>query len=122
MPKIEKSDEEWKKQLTPEQYEVTRKKATEAPFSGEYDKCDKEGLYRCVCCGEALFKSDDKFDSGSGWPSFTKPTSANALEEIQDASLPGSPRTEVVCHNCDAHLGHVFEDGPELLNPEIMFL
>lgn len=107
-----KSDKEWKKQLTPEQYEVTRNKGTEAPFSGEYDQCDEKGVYHCVCCGIGLFQSNDKFDAGCGWPSFTKPSLPEALEEHADHSIPGRARTEVICHHCDAHLGHVFKDGP----------
>lgn len=112
MDKIKKDSAEWKKALTDEQYCVTREKGTEAPFSGEYDQCFKDGVYRCVCCGAKLFVSDDKFDAGCGWPSFAKPAEDNALEEHADPSIPGRPRTEVVCHQCDAHLGHVFPDGP----------
>lgn len=112
MSKIKKTNDEWKKQLTAEEYHVTREKGTEAPFSGKYDKCFDSGTYHCTCCGEALFKSDDKFDPGCGWPSFTKPIEEIVLEECDDLSIVGRPRTEVTCHRCDAHLGHVFNDGP----------
>lgn len=111
-PKIKKSAAEWKEQLSPEQYRVTREKGTEAPFSGEYDQCHEQGVYHCVCCGAALFSSVDKFDAGCGWPSFTQPQGEIAVEEHPDPSIPGRPRTEIVCHHCDAHLGHVFNDGP----------
>ena len=112
MKKIKKSDAEWKEELTPEQYHITREQGTEPAFTGEYEKCKDEGVYQCVCCGAALFNSDNKFDSGSGWPSFTKPSDGGALETHPDDSIPGRPRTELTCHQCDAHLGHVFEDGP----------
>jgi len=112
MSKIKKTEVEWRKQLTPEEYHVVREKGTEAPFSGKYDKCTEEGAYYCIACGAELFLSDDKYDAGCGWPSFTKPVEAEVVEEHADDSLPGRPRTEIVCHNCDAHLGHVFEDGP----------
>lgn len=110
--KISKPEEEWKKQLTPEQYAVTRRKATERAFSGEYWNCHEDGTYRCVCCGASLFRSDTKFASGSGWPSFWTPVSADAVATESDSSL-GMRRTEVLCAKCDAHLGHVFEDGPQ---------
>ena len=109
--KIEKSDAQWREQLTPEQYRVTRKKGTERPFSGEYDKEKAPGTYRCVCCGNELFRSQDKFDSGTGWPSFTSPASKDSVREEEDSSL-FMRRTEVVCSKCGAHLGHVFDDGP----------
>jgi len=109
--KIKKTAEEWQQQLTPEQYSVTRQKATEQPFSGEYDDCKDEGIFKCVCCGAELFKSDDKFDSGSGWPSFTAPKDeASVTAEEDNAHM--MRRTEVLCKACDAHLGHVFDDGP----------
>ena len=111
MDKVRKTDEEWRRQLTPEQYDVCRKKGTERPFSGEYDNAKETGVYVCVCCGQALYSSSHKFDSGTGWPSFWKPVSDDALEEKSDAGL-FMRRTEVLCARCDAHLGHVFDDGP----------
>lgn len=109
--KIIKSDEEWKKSLTDEQFYVTRKKGTERPFSGEYYKLDEDGIYNCICCGNPLFKSDSKFDSGCGWPSYTEPISKEAVVYEEDRTY-GMIRTEVRCGKCDAHLGHVFDDGP----------
>ena len=109
--KIRKSDEEWQKQLTPEQYRIARKKGTERAFTGKYNDSKEPGLYTCVCCGNPLFDSDDKFDSGSGWPSFTKPV-ADANVETETDRSHFMTRTEVMCSRCDAHLGHVFEDGP----------
>jgi peptide-methionine (R)-S-oxide reductase len=109
--KIRKSDEEWRRQLTPEQYRVTRQKGTEMPFSGEYVDTETPGTYRCVACGQPLFASDAKFHSGCGWPSFFQPLGEDMVEEEADSSH-GMRRTEVLCSRCDAHLGHVFPDGP----------
>ena len=110
-PKMTKTDEEWKEQLTPEQYEITQKKGTERPFTGAYYTNKKEGVYRCVCCGTELFSSDTKYDSGSGWPSFWEPVDDESISTEEDYSHL-MRRTEVLCSVCDAHLGHVFEDGP----------
>jgi peptide-methionine (R)-S-oxide reductase len=109
--RVEKSDEEWRQALTPEQYEVTRKHATERAFTGEYNDSKTPGRYKCVCCGEVLFDSGTKYDSGSGWPSFYEPASKEVISESSDSSM-GVMRTEVLCSRCDAHLGHVFPDGP----------
>jgi len=105
------SDEQWRKKLTPEQFNVTRRKGTERAFTGKYWNCHKEGTYRCICCGTPLFGSDTKFDAGTGWPSFWKPTDDKAVGEVTDLSH-GTRRVEVVCNKCKAHLGHVFDDGP----------
>ena len=110
-PKITKPEQEWKRQLTPEQYRVTREKGTERAFSGKYHDCKQEGMYRCVCCGAELFDSATKFDSGTGWPSFYAPHDADNIAEEEDTSLL-MRRIEVVCNRCGAHLGHVFDDGP----------
>jgi peptide-methionine (R)-S-oxide reductase len=112
MTKIRKTNEEWKNELTPEQYHVTREKGTESPFSGEYNNFFAKGIYTCVACGQELFRSEDKFQSKSGWPSFTQPAAKDSVKENADLSL-GVKRTEVVCSRCGAHLGHVFPDGPE---------
>ena len=109
--KISKTDSQWQKELTPEQYRITRQAGTEPAFTGKYNKTKDPGIYACVCCGQPLFSSDAKFDSGTGWPSFWKPISEGAVEEESDRSY-GMVRTEARCANCDAHLGHVFEDGP----------
>ena len=110
--KINKTEEEWQKQLSPEQYQVTRKAGTEPAFSGKYWKTKDAGTYTCVCCGKPLFTSDTKFNSGTGWPSFYQPVDKEAVLEHTDRSY-GMSRTEVRCRSCDAHLGHVFEDGPQ---------
>ena len=112
MKKLTKTEQEWRQSLTDEQYVVTRQKGTERAFTGKYNDNKKEGVYSCVCCGETLFDSAQKFDSGSGWPSFWAPSDKDMIEEHQDRSLM-MVRTEVTCRHCDAHLGHVFEDGPQ---------
>lgn len=108
---MNKSEEEWRKQLTPEQYRVLREKGTERPFTGEYDDHYELGRYACAACGEVLFDSDSKFNAGCGWPSFNAAKESNAVDEIMDKSH-GMIRTEVTCSNCGGHLGHVFNDGP----------
>lgn len=109
--KVNKSDTEWQAQLTGEQYRVCRQKGTEPAFSGKYVDCKETGVYRCVCCGNELFGSDAKYDSGTGWPSFTRPVGQASVSTEADNSL-GMQRIEVLCSKCNAHLGHVFDDGP----------
>jgi peptide-methionine (R)-S-oxide reductase len=110
-PHVQKTDEEWRASLTPEQYHILREKGTEAPFTGALWDNHEGGRYVCAACGNVLFMSDDKFDSGSGWPSFTEPASKEVVAE-QDDSSHGMQRTDVVCTRCGSHLGHVFPDGP----------
>ncbi len=110
--RIEKSEDEWRQQLTPEQFEVCRRKGTERAFTGRYWDCKDDGIYRCVCCGNELFDSGTKFDSGTGWPSFWEPLASDRVRTERDDSL-GMTRIEVLCARCDAHLGHVFPDGPK---------
>ena len=109
---IEKTDAEWQNELTPDQYSVARRQGTEYPFTGKYHDCKERGTYRCACCGTALFSSDTKFDSGTGWPSFSAPVSELNIQTAKDQSH-GMNRTEVLCTRCGAHLGHVFDDGPK---------
>ena len=111
MPTIVKSKQEWKKILSPEAYQVCREHGTEAPFSGMYYDTKEEGVYHCVCCNTPLFTSETKFDSGTGWPSYFEPFNDEVIKENRDVSF-GMARVEVLCATCDAHLGHVFEDGP----------
>ena len=110
-PSVRKTDEEWRRELTPEQYAVLREKATERPWSGEYAETKDPGTYRCAGCGAELFRSETKFESGTGWPSFYEPAGADAVETERDWSLL-IPRTEILCAACGGHLGHVFSDGP----------
>lgn len=110
--RVSKSESEWKRQLTPNQYYVTRQKGTEPPFTGEYESEEAPGTYKCVCCGQPLFRSETKYHSGSGWPSFYAPAKGESVETETDTSH-GMRRTEVRCSQCEAHLGHVFDDGPQ---------
>ncbi|MCB1137327.1 MAG: peptide-methionine (R)-S-oxide reductase MsrB [Leptospiraceae bacterium] len=112
MEKIQKSEAEWKEQLSPEEFQVARQGGTERAFTGRYWDNKESGVYRCICCGEELFRSDEKYESGSGWPSFWQPASKDVVESKEDRSH-GMVRTEVLCARCDAHLGHVFPDGPK---------
>jgi len=112
MTDVKLSDEQWREKLTPEQFEVCRCSATEPPFTGKYVDCKASGVYQCSCCGQGLFDSNSKYNSGTGWPSFSDILSENTVNEVVDSSH-GMRRVEVVCSACDAHLGHVFEDGPE---------
>jgi peptide-methionine (R)-S-oxide reductase len=112
MAKVEKTEQEWREGLTPEQYRVLREKGTEAPFSGEYDHVFETGTYRCAGCGVELFHSDAKYDSGCGWPAFSAPAGDDAVDEESDSTF-GMVRTEVLCSSCGGHLGHVFPDGPQ---------
>ena len=112
MGKVNKTDREWQRELSPEEYRITRKKGTEPAFTGQYWNSKQHGIYVCRCCGAELFSSETKYDSGSGWPSFYRPIDNSAIKEHEDISH-GMVRTEIVCHDCDAHLGHVFEDGPQ---------
>ena len=112
MSKYYKNDEEWKKQLDDESYRVTRQSGTERPFTGKYWDFNKDGIYKCICCGLNLFESNTKSDAGCGWPSFFLPLNSESINELDDTSH-GMHRTEVKCSNCDAHLGHVFNDGPQ---------
>jgi len=110
--KTKKTDEEWRQQLTGEEYRVARQHGTEPAFSGSYYNHKESGIYHCICCDQPLFRSEEKYDSGSGWPSYWTPVNDQAITEIRDTSH-GMTRVEVLCSQCDAHLGHVFEDGPQ---------
>lgn len=112
MGKVNKTDREWQRELSPEEYRITRQKGTEPAFTGQYWNTKQNGTYVCRCCGAELFSSDAKYDSGCGWPSFFRPVNGTVIEEHEDLTH-GMVRTEIVCHDCEAHLGHVFEDGPQ---------
>jgi len=112
MGKLNKTDREWQRELSPDEFRITRQKGTEPAFTGKYWNTKQAGTYLCRCCGTELFSSETKYDSGSGWPSFYRPVNNSVIEEHQDSSH-GMVRTEIVCHHCGAHLGHVFEDGPQ---------
>ena len=112
MGKLNKSEREWQRELNPDEYRITRQKGTEAPFTGQYWNTKANGVYVCRCCNEPLFSSTTKYDSGSGWPSFYRPIENGQIDEHEDYSH-GMNRVEITCHHCDAHLGHLFEDGPE---------
>jgi peptide-methionine (R)-S-oxide reductase len=112
MDKVKKTDEEWRRELTPEQYHVMRERGTERPFTGEYEKSKEKGMYVCAACGNPLFESETKYESGSGWPSFYQPVTQDSVRTEADGSM-FMTRTEVLCNRCDAHLGHVFDDGPQ---------
>ena len=112
MEKIIKTEQEWREQLSPEAFSVSRQHGTEAPFSGEFNDNKRDGVYHCVCCDAPLFTSDTKFNSGTGWPSYFEPYSEDTIKEIRDSNY-GMVRVEVLCNRCEAHLGHVFPDGPE---------
>lgn len=112
---VSKTDKEWKETLSPEQYNVCRNKDTERPFTGKYNDCKDKGVYKCSCCGNELFDSNTKFESGTGWPSFYKPVSDENVKNESDSTF-GMVRTEVMCKKCGAHLGHVFDDGPQPTN------
>jgi len=112
MGKVNKTDREWQRELSPEEFRIARQKGTEPAFTGKYWNSKQDGVYTCRCCGAELFSSDAKYDSGCGWPSFFRPLNGSVIDEHEDLTH-GMVRTEIVCHDCEAHLGHVFEDGPQ---------